>query len=679
MGPSSDSVVQTIRSEGRILVIVASVEGQHCGWHEAIFYDGVGHADRPPSRHALERLWAFPTPGIPHSNINTRFDPLEATHQNDHDQIPLWADPAVDFWKTMSYDGPWHEDLQPIDLARRAWGYQAWTNRHIAAGIVQTFIQRLVMDKAPAALTSDGHLIAVSAESQRYNSIVDRHTSIGEWLSALGGPDPNAQRAHQCALAILHNHQAAFAVLSEVFNVLSDTGIEDLPIACKTSFEAALLDSQVTSEGTLRPWLKNVGFSRIELQRMPIDLSALEDDVARLWRNGMELIDVIDAGLYFKPSDFPVPFDTVNRALERVVLEGTVDHAESRVTELLNEAQIARQWSIPWGARVAINFGPFVALRIFELSGEFACHFLDDQDRYFTVAIGIGKGVPRAITHQLVRRQQDDGELTWNDDAQASLKLIAAAIVRDFLVVEERESLFSSRNMRKRVRGRDVRSIIYLPRVRYAAPEIDRLRSENAAAAVRTRHSVGHHLRRSKESSPAQQFLAQRYGIHVPEGFTFVRPHERGSGAADTRMRVYRSRSASRMLFEELDSAPSGSRPAWFDFEKDCARLLRARGMEVIHQAAQRDGDGGVDLYAVDAAGQSWVVQCKCWAAHREVPPAVVRELAGAINLADKGSAKSSRGMIITTSTFGPGAVTAAAALDFELIDGAGLERRMDY
>ena len=64
------------------------------------------------------------------------------------------------------------------------------------------------------------------------------------------------------------------------------------------------------------------------------------------------------------------------------------------------------------------------------------------------------------------------------------------------------------------------------------------------------------------------------------------------------------------MLFEEVAMAQVGSRPVWFEFEKSCARLLRARGMTVVHQAAQRDGDGGVDLFATEADGSSWVVQC---------------------------------------------------------------------
>lgn len=131
------------------------------------------------------------------------------------------------------------------------------------------------------------------------------------------------------------------------------------------------------------------------------------------------------------------------------------------------------------------------------------------------------------------------------------------------------------------------------------------------------------------------------------------------------------------MLFQELDVAPEGSRPAWFDFEKDCARLLRSDGMNVIHRAAHRDGDGGVDLYAVDANEQSWVVQCKCWAAHREVPLAVIRELSGAIALADEGASRPSRGIVITTSRFSSGAKEVADQLGFVLIDGKEFAQRL--
>lgn len=131
------------------------------------------------------------------------------------------------------------------------------------------------------------------------------------------------------------------------------------------------------------------------------------------------------------------------------------------------------------------------------------------------------------------------------------------------------------------------------------------------------------------------------------------------------------------MLFEEVATAPAGTRPAWFDFEKSCARLLQAQGMTVVHQAAQRDGDGGVDLFATEADGASWVVQCKCWAPHRLVGPEVIRELVGTIERVDRGGSTKSRGMIITTSTLTRGAADEASALGFKVVDGAALVTEM--
>ncbi len=131
------------------------------------------------------------------------------------------------------------------------------------------------------------------------------------------------------------------------------------------------------------------------------------------------------------------------------------------------------------------------------------------------------------------------------------------------------------------------------------------------------------------------------------------------------------------MIFEEVATAPEGTRPAWFEFEKACARLLEDRGMRVIHQAAQRDGDGGVDLFATDTDESSWVVQCKCWAPHRPVGPDVVRGLVGTIERVDRGGESRSRGMIITTSKLTRGASDEAVALGFEIVDGEKLAAEM--
>jgi hypothetical protein len=460
----------------------------------------------------------------------------------------------------------------------------------------------------------------------------------------------------------LHDASSVYAFV-DVMRILGSGTDEKFAYAVKCTLDAAMLDWRITQTGTRRPWLKNLGGGKLGLETFALDLTAPPEDLQRLWRSGMELLDVIDAGLWFGPSDFPIPFADLCAGFQNVRLEGSVEDARAKVHELLHEAQTARQWSVPWGARVQVDFGPFRAMKIHEHQGEFSCIFLDEKERYYHVAIGLAAETPRIAALPFTRTMDDavsDSDVEWNDDAFASLELVAAAIVRDFLVVEEREALFTTRPMRRRVNGRNLSTIIYLPRVRYTTPRSDALAPGDGGNA-RARHPVSHHLRRAGHASAGQRFLAQRYGISVPEGFTFVRPHERGVAAEAGRIRTYRSRSASRMLFHELASAPEGTRPAWFEFELDCARLLRARGMEVVHQAATRDGDGGVDLYAVDAAGVGWVV----------------RELVGAIAAAARGSTQAVRGMIISTSRFTSGAVTEAIAQGFEIMDGDAIARAM--
>lgn len=670
---SDDEVVAAIRREGRFLVAIANAKGRNSGWFEASFHRSEGA--NGPSTEKLEALWEFETPGIPYSNTSTRFDPLRRTSFNEGnaDEIPLWPEPQSDYWSMLNYSGPWDADLHARDKALAAWGRQAYVWRGRAAGFVQMVIERQQLDGVAPLVDEAGAWARDDEFRERALVMVARAPTLGDWLAAMVGPKPDAKAAYDAAFRTLHTAYDLFCLLDKMFELLGDLGDWVLTEAVQANLEAVLLDARVTHGGTQRPWLANVeGGYGIAIRSSPFDLDASLVDIERTWVSGLQLMGLFDLGLRIGPNDFLAPLDAVCDTFSNLTLEGSIEDAEAKVQSLLAEAQEARQWSIPWGARVEVNFGPFTSVKIFEAGGEFSCHFLDDQDRYFLVAVGLQNQPPKASCSHLIRHRSDDGEPVWNSDAEASLMLIAAAIVRDFIVVEERGSLFTSRSLRRRIRGRDVRSVIYLPRVRYSTPRPDRMPLGDASAG-RAKHQVAPHLRKATQASAAQRFLAQRYGVHLPEGFTFVRPHERGAASDTERMRVYRSRSASRMIFDEVATAPEGTRPAWFDFEKDCARLLTARGMKVIHQAAHRDGDGGVDLFAIDRDDVSWVVQCKCWAVHRPVGPGVVRELAGAIASADRGKASPSRGMIITTSRLTPGAASEAAALGFEVVQGGAL------
>ncbi|MYV45322.1 restriction endonuclease [Streptomyces sp. SID2888] len=102
-------------------------------------------------------------------------------------------------------------------------------------------------------------------------------------------------------------------------------------------------------------------------------------------------------------------------------------------------------------------------------------------------------------------------------------------------------------------------------------------------------------------------------------------------------------------------------------FENLVADLFRAMGMQAV--TTQRSNDGGVDVDALDPTpirGGRLVVQVKRY--RNTVPPTVVRDLYGTVQ--DVGANK---GVLVTTSGFGPGSHTFANGKPLELISGTEL------
>lgn len=694
-GASSEPVMKAIRQTGRFMVMLAQPGGVQSNWLLAEY-----GPDEKSGLLALEHQFAhFPTPGIRCSHRGERFNPMrqhDADSERD-DEIALWPEPRSDFWAAMHYRGPWSVDLQHVDRIQATWGAQLLYLRGQAAGAIELLRDRYVLDGEQPYFNADG-----SPTSRTTGTVFDGLSKAAVvyplWArlaAAVAGPAPDAQIAYESAIACISDAHNCSGLVSVGFIELPEIDDEHLMPAFKMFTECALMAPQVTQEGLAKPWLANSP-EGLQLKTTPLELSVDVEDVRTYWRQGLELYEVLDSGLWARGSDLPYPLAELGKRMAGTTIEGGIEAAEARTMALLVEALEARQWSIPWGARVELTVGPFSGLRIYEVQGEFTCIFVDDQGRYYHVAIGLRQQRPqfcsarflkpanepeirghatsegRSSEHEVPETNEPQQSWDWDDDSQAMLQLIAAAIVRDFLVVEDRETVFSSRSATRRVHGHEVRTVVYLPRVQYhrskVALEQPSAASENTVE--RSRHAVAQHLRKVGSASAAQRFLALRYGVRLPEGFTFVRPHERGGSATQERLRVYRSRSASRMLFELVETASVGTRPAWFEFERDCANVLRQRGLVVRHQAAQRDGDGGIDLYATDTDGQGWVVQCKCWGLHRPVGPEVVRELHGAIAQADTGGTISSRGILITTSRFTSGAAELANSFGYECIDG---------
>jgi restriction system protein len=102
-------------------------------------------------------------------------------------------------------------------------------------------------------------------------------------------------------------------------------------------------------------------------------------------------------------------------------------------------------------------------------------------------------------------------------------------------------------------------------------------------------------------------------------------------------------------------------------FESLVAELFRAMGMQAV--TTQRSNDGGVDVDALDPApirGGKIVVQVKRY--RNTVPPTAVRDLYGTVQ--DVGANK---GVLVTTSKFGPGSHTFAHGKPLELVSGSEL------
>ncbi|MGW5972603.1 restriction endonuclease [Streptomyces sp. NPDC055186] len=102
-------------------------------------------------------------------------------------------------------------------------------------------------------------------------------------------------------------------------------------------------------------------------------------------------------------------------------------------------------------------------------------------------------------------------------------------------------------------------------------------------------------------------------------------------------------------------------------FETLVADLFRAMGMQAV--TTQRSNDGGVDVDALDPApirGGKIVVQVKRY--RNTVPPTAVRDLYGTVQ-----DAGANKGVLVTTSSFGPGSHTFANGKPLELVAGSEL------
>jgi hypothetical protein len=296
---------------------------------------------------------------------------------------------------------------------------------------------------------------------------------------------------------------------------------------------------------------------------------------------------------------------------------------------LLDEGNALRQWTIPPRAEVKLTVGPFVSVELTEVGDEvyFVWRALDGK--YWRTNVSVRT---QSFVNDVVAGPQSRSLMV-----RAGIRLLMAALIRDFWVVEERHRVFDvrvERIPRMTVSRKRNYRVIYLPRIRYTSGgmQLGRL-SEALEHSARARHYVRPFFR-MVQPSPLQQEIARRRGISLPPGYTYVRGHYRGGSARQT---VYRSRSALNLLYE-ISTPPtlSGSHAMaedWFAFERAIATLLEDNlGFTIVDRAVRGRGDHGIDILATKiVAGRTelWVIQCKHYADNNPVGPRIIRELLG--------------------------------------------------
>lgn len=120
-------------------------------------------------------------------------------------------------------------------------------------------------------------------------------------------------------------------------------------------------------------------------------------------------------------------------------------------------------------------------------------------------------------------------------------------------------------------------------------------------------------------------------------------------------------------LLQGIESRPNLMQLSPFDFEQLVGNLFAKMGLETKQTRAARDG--GVDVVAFDTRpliGGKVVIQAKRW--KNTVGVSAVRDLFGTMN--HEGANK---GILVSTSSYGPDAYEFAKGKPVELIDGGGL------
>lgn len=449
-------------------------------------------------------------------------------------------------------------------------------------------------------------------------------------------------------------------------NIQNNFSWLDIPDAGDLSIEvwvSYLYSPKITDCGRRVPWLCSrngqLEFTQVEVDEFPPDFKP-----ESYWK----LVDLgnSDWGTIVTGHDIPVCLKSVQDEWEN--LGGVdADEVKSCVENLYAEAVANKRGTIPERANIEPCLGPFTSVELTEIEPRVVAILRTSTGEFHEVVIIPKRGFSTFCLPKTMPSPKREAIM-------AEVNLWLAAVIRDFWVVEEREAIFAHR---KKVLPKKLQSptsnksrVVYIPKIRYSEPPNVPRCANVLGHAKRRLHNVAPHLRRlvnGRQASEHQQSLAEVYGFHCKEGYTFVASYNRGSEKGAI---IYRSRSALNSLYSMTSQSTNKGEPdRWFQFERDIHIFMEALHLLVERYTTSRYSSNSIVIYATKGSEpnqKKWIVLCKCLHPKRKISANVIREFVDVLS----GYPKTVRGMVVTTSSFSPEAAKVAESNSIRLING---------
>ena len=415
----------------------------------------------------------------------------------------------------------------------------------------------------------------------------------------------------------------------------------------------------------------------MRFKKKKIDLipTAGYQDLSRFWKNWFP-VSPFTVPEYIKGDEIHVDFSKLDMFLELFETKSSLTNNDLQdlIFSVSKEIEDDQQYVLHPDATFDMQNNIFPTVTINKDSKnnyEYYAKFNTHNKEFFTISFNLLHGSSSIISAI---------GYDFESSAKNELSLYCIQLLRDFLVPECREIIFSEKK-KKGIRIKtlydDALKVIYIPRIKYKYVDSIKFKTNyenNFPYRPKQKHKVNHHLRQlldDKNPSIESILLARKYNCSIPEGYTFVRAHERG-GFNEDQKKIYRSRSMLLSSYEGKKKKTSEIK--WFKFEQDIGKLFESKLKKVIVRSPTNDG--GVDVEGIDDQQNTVFIQCKCYSPRRKVDRGIVDELIGVITrFKKKYNTSKVRGILVTTSSFSHDAINAANDGDIEMLSGNQLEK----